>query len=144
MPDLPHRPDAPEGRTRAVLPPPFGCSWTTRAGDAAWMRVAGELDIATTPKLELTLSEPQAQAQLVVLDLRELEFMDAASMQVIVSATYRAQRIGRRLLLVRRGPVVDRVFALTGTAGDVVGGEVGPDEAPRGALLRLAAEGGAP
>ncbi|HSS57341.1 MAG TPA: STAS domain-containing protein [Solirubrobacteraceae bacterium] len=57
-----------------MLPPSFACSWTTIAGDAAWMHVAGELDIATTPSLELTLSE--AEAQLVVLDLREVEFMD--------------------------------------------------------------------
>lgn len=143
MPDFSPRPDWPEARRRAMLPPPFACSWTARADDAAWMHVAGELDIATTPELELALSEPQAQAQLVVLDLRELEFMDAASMQVIVRATHHARRIGRRLLLVRSGPVIDRVFALTGTTGDIVDGAVGPAEAPRRALLRLAAEGGA-
>ncbi|HEX6699084.1 MAG TPA: STAS domain-containing protein [Solirubrobacteraceae bacterium] len=107
------------------------------------MHVAGELDIATTPELELTLSEPQAQVKLVVLDLRELEFMDGAGMRVIVRATHDARRIGRRLLLVRSGPVTNRVFALTGTAGDVIDGEVGPAEAPGRALVRLAAEGGA-
>jgi anti-anti-sigma regulatory factor len=79
----------------------------------------------------------------VVLDLRELEFMDAAGMLAIVRATDRARRIGRRLLLVRSAPFIERVFALTGTGGDVVDGHVGAAETPRRALARLAAEGGA-
>ena len=143
MSDSPLRPGPAAGRARTILPAPFACSWTTRVGNAAWMHVAGELDIATTPRLKLTLSEPQAQTQLVVLDLCELEFMDASGMVAIVKATERARRIGRRLLLVRSAPFIDRVFTLTGTAGDVVDGDVGAAEPPRRALLRLAAEGGA-
>ena len=35
-----------------VLPPAFECSWSEDGLDAAWVRLAGELDIATTPQLE--------------------------------------------------------------------------------------------
>jgi anti-anti-sigma factor len=145
VPDFPPRPD-PTGRcARAILPSPFACTWTTSVGDdeAAWMHLGGELDIATTPRLELTLSEAHAQSRLVVLDLRELELIDAAGTVAIVRATPRARRIGRRLLLVRTSPVIERVLALTGTAGDVVDGHVGAAEPPRRALARLAAEDGA-
>jgi anti-anti-sigma factor len=128
----PHlRPEPTTGRQSAVLPPPFACSWTTHASDAAWMHVAGELDIATVPQLERTLGEPRSPTKLVVLDLRELEFLDGSGVQAIVRASLRARLIGRRLLL-RGAPFVDRVFALTGTSGDV--------EAPRQALRRLAAK----
>jgi anti-sigma B factor antagonist len=144
VPDSTPRPDPTGRRARATLPSPFACSWTTVGdADAAWMHLAGELDIATTPRLEFTLSEAHAQSRLVVLDLRELEFMDAAGTVAIVRATHRARRIGRQLRLVRTSPVIERVFALTGTAGDVVDGHVGAAEAPRRALARLAAEGGA-
>jgi anti-anti-sigma factor len=143
VPDSPPRPDPTSRRARPILPSPFACTWTTSVGDAAWMHLAGELDIATTPRLEFTLSEAHAQSRLVVLDLRELEFMDAAGTVAIVRATHRARRIGRQLRLVRTSPVIERVFALTGTAGDVVDGHVGAAEPPRRALARLAAEGGA-
>jgi anti-anti-sigma factor len=45
------------------------------------VQVVGELDIETTPQLEQTLSEPRAQ--LVVLDLRELAFMDSSGADAV-------------------------------------------------------------
>ena len=38
--------------------------------------VAGEPDIAAVPELDLTLHRAQADVRVVVLDLRELEFVD--------------------------------------------------------------------
>ena len=37
------------------LPPAFHCSWADGGPDATWVRLAGELDIATTPQLERAL-----------------------------------------------------------------------------------------
>jgi anti-sigma B factor antagonist len=106
-------------------PPPFAFSCTDRGLDAAWVNLAGELDIATTPQLVRTLREAQLRAHLVVLDLRKLMFMDCTGVHAIVNASIRARRVGRRLILMRGPPNVDRLFALTGTSDQVEVGDVG-------------------
>lgn len=65
------------------------------------MHVAGELDLATAPQLERTLRETQQQARLILLDLRELTFMDSAGVHTIVNASIAARQLGRRLVLLR-------------------------------------------
>ena len=107
--------------------PGFVCSCTDGALHAAWVHIAGELDIATAPQLERTLRETQQDARLVVLDLRALTFMDCAGVHTIVDASCSARRRGRRLVLLRGGPAVDRVLALTGSAGKVEIGDLGLD-----------------
>jgi anti-anti-sigma factor len=119
-------PDSVAGRARA-LAPPFACFWTKGGLNAAWVQVAGELDIDTSPQLEQTLREPVAQ--LVVLDLRELAFMDSSGVHAIVNAGVRARQLGRRLVLLRGPPGVDRVFGLTGSSADVENGYVDPGDA---------------
>jgi anti-anti-sigma factor len=114
-------PDSIAGRAHAVAPR-FACFWTRGGRNAAWVQVAGELDIETTPQLERTLREPRAQ--LVVLDLRELAFMDSSGVHAIVNASVRARQLGRRLILLRGPPRVDRIFGLTGSSGDVENGYV--------------------
>jgi hypothetical protein len=47
-----------------ALPPALACWWTDDGLDAAWVHVAGELDVATVPQLDRTLREPQVQARL--------------------------------------------------------------------------------
>jgi anti-sigma B factor antagonist len=108
--------------------PPFECSCSERGLDAAWVHVTGALDIATTPQLAQSLREAQLQARLVVLDLRELAFMDSAGVHAIVEASCRARKAGRRLLLLRGPASVDRLFPLTGTADEVEIGDLGPVE----------------
>jgi anti-anti-sigma factor len=51
-----------------------------------------------------------------VLDLRELSFVDRSGVHAVVSAGMRARRAGRRLVLLRGRPLVDRMFTLTGNA----------------------------
>ncbi len=107
-----------------VLPPPFECSSTNGGLYAAWVRVAGELDIATTPQLERTLRGPEAQAQLVVLDLTEVASIDSSGVHAIVDASVRARRDGRRLIFLRGSSSVDRMLALTEVADEVRLGEL--------------------
>ena len=128
----------------AALPPAFQCSWTDGAPDAAWVHLAGELDIATAPRLESALREPRSQARLVVLDLRELAFIDSSGVHAIVDASVRARRAGRRMLLLRGRPGADRVFTLTGSADDVRGGDIDAVEPSVQALRRLIEEEAAP
>jgi anti-sigma B factor antagonist len=124
-----------------ALPPAFVCSWTIGGLDAAWLHLAGELDIATTPELQRTLHEPELQARLVALDLRELAFMDSSGVHAIVNASIRARQVGRRLVVLRGPPSVDRMFTLTGSSGDVEIVDVDPVEPPFQALLQLAEVG---
>jgi anti-sigma B factor antagonist len=129
-------PDSIAGRAEALHP--FVCSSTSGGLGAEWLRVVGALDLATTPQLERTLNE--SQARLVVLDLRDLSFMDCAGVHTIVDASLRARRRGRRLVVVRGTPNVDRVFALTGSCDDVDIGDIDQIEARGDTLLRVAEE----
>ncbi len=99
------------------LAPALLCSWTNGGSDAAWVHVAGELCLATVPRLARTLSEPRLQTRLVVLDLREVEQIDDAGVHALVNASVRARQAGRRLVLVRGPKQVDRAFTATSTAG---------------------------
>ena len=91
----------------------FSVCGCVKAGlDAARVHVAGELDVATAPQLEGTLRDAEQQARLVVLDLRELTFMDCAGVHLLVDASTRARTRGDRLVVLR-GPTIDRLFTLT-------------------------------
>lgn len=105
------------------LLPAFACSCTDSGLEAEWVHVAGELDIATTPQLKQTLRETQLRARLVVLDLRDVTFMDTSGVHVIVNASIRARRLGRRLVLLRGPPAVDRVLRMTGSSDAVEVGD---------------------
>ena len=137
MPDALISPDAIAGDVDAPSSA-FVCSCTDGGPDAAWVHIAGELDIATAPQLQRTLRESQQQARLVLLDLRELTFMDIAGVHTIVNASIDARRLGRRLVLLRGPPNVDRMFALTGSSDAVEIGDLdhSPVEPPVHALQR--------
>lgn len=79
--------------------------------------VSGELDLASSPALEEELERvSQSDAQLVVVDLRNLEFMDSTGLSVLVRAHQRAEENGRRLGLVNGSQQVQRLLTLTGVA----------------------------
>jgi anti-anti-sigma factor len=104
------------------------------------VNVTGGLDFATLPVLVRTLRLPQLQAQLVVLDLRELRFISSSGVHAIVNATIRARQAGRRLILLRGPANVDRMFTVTGSSDVVEIGDVDPVEIPAQPLLALAVE----
>jgi anti-anti-sigma factor len=77
--------------------------------------VKGELDLASSPELEQRLDELyNSQNGLLVLDLRELEFMDSTGLSVIVSAHQRLAEAGRKLSIVKGPQQVQRLLDLTG------------------------------
>ncbi len=97
----------------------FACTWRANASRAAWMHLAGDLIPAALPQLGARLRAVQLGARLIVVDLRELAFIDSSGVRALTDAAALARRRGHSLMLVR-GPVhVDRVFALTGGAGRV-------------------------
>jgi stage II sporulation protein AA (anti-sigma F factor antagonist) len=88
-----------------------------RRGRAAVIVVAGELDLATGPELEAELHDiSPSDTELVVVDLRQLEFMDSTGLSIIVRAHQRLSGEGCELGLVRGSPQVQRLLDLTGVA----------------------------
>jgi anti-anti-sigma factor len=129
-------PDFPTSATARgdLLPTPFTCSCTNGGVGAAWVHVGGEVDIATAAQLTQTLDA--SQARLVVLDLREVAFLDSSGMHAIVNAGIRARQAGRRLILVGIPPTVDRMLTLTGSSDQVEIGDIGALAPPVHTLQR--------
>ncbi len=94
--------------------------------------LSGELDLASSPDLEQKLDEVFASdAELVVLDLRELEFMDSTGLSVLIRAHQTAEEARRRLYLVKGPPQVQRLLTLTGV-GERLAVVDTPEDALRG------------
>lgn len=86
-------------------------------GRAAIVVVRGELDLATSPELEQQLQHVwDTGAESLVIDLRELEFMDSTGLSIIVKAHQRLSEEGRQLSLVRGSQQVQRLLDLTGVS----------------------------
>jgi anti-sigma B factor antagonist len=85
---------------------------------AVRVRPAGELDMASAPALEVEITALRdAGFKQIVLDLRELEFMDSSGLQLLLALDAEARQDGFNLSLVRGPAAVQRVFELTGMAG---------------------------
>ena len=78
--------------------------------------LSGELDMATVPILndQLTVSE-QDGSKAIVLDLRDLRFIDSSGLHALVRAYRRSEMNGHRLLLVGANPSTRRLCEITGT-----------------------------
>ena len=84
--------------------------------DAGAVRIAlrGELDLAHAYTFDEELRRVEdARPSTVILDLRELDFLDSCGLARLLAARRRARRSGHRLLLVRGTPTVQRLFALS-------------------------------
>ncbi len=82
--------------------------------EAPRLVVAGELDLSSAEELDAHLKQLEASDPgLLVLDLRELEFMDSTGLRTVIAADARARDRGARLVVVRAPDEVHRVFRLT-------------------------------
>jgi anti-sigma B factor antagonist len=73
----------------------------------------GELDLAHAYTFDEELrGVEETRPACVVLDLRELTFLDSCGLARLLAARRRARRLGHRLLLVRGSATVQRLFAL--------------------------------
>lgn len=91
---------------------------TTRDRETLTLVLRGELDLASAPTLRRHLHGAQASgAHRVVVDLRELEFLDSAGLHVLLDAHQRLRAPQHPRLFLRRGrPSIQRLFELTSTA----------------------------
>jgi len=77
----------------------------------------GEIDLATSPLLREALLNPEARAATVVLDLREVTFIDSSGLGVIVGQQKRAQEHDERFAVAVGGATaVQRILELSGLA----------------------------
>ncbi len=87
---------------------------TSIAGHTAVIALSGELDLAGATELERELTRVEAaSAAAVVLDLRDVYFMDSSGLRQITLSAQRARELGRRLALVPGTEQVMRVFDVT-------------------------------
>ena len=88
---------------------------TTRNGAVAVIAPTGELDLSGAALLEDELDRLASESELstLVLDLRQLEFMDSSGLRLVVLADMRAREAGRRFVLVKGAETVHRVFEIT-------------------------------
>jgi anti-anti-sigma factor len=75
--------------------------------------LAGELDLATIPKLEERLREELRAHGGIVLDLTRLSFIDSSGIGLLIK-THRAAEGGRLQTIVSPGSQVERIFNLAG------------------------------
>jgi anti-anti-sigma factor len=85
--------------------------------NTVFLSQAGELDIATIPRLLERLAPHRRPGREVVLDLREVVFMDCYSLGHIVGVHAASATEGWTLRLLVEAPAVLRLLELTGAAG---------------------------
>ena len=79
------------------------------------LALSGELDLSSASQVEDVLKEiEESSPPLLVLDLRDLTFMDSTGLRVMVAADARARDGSRRLAIVQGPEPVHRVFRITG------------------------------
>lgn len=105
--------------------PAFTAQIESRNG-VARVALRGELDTATAPLLEESLAPLESNGfTSIMLDLRDLKFLDSSGLRVLLAASERAETNGHRLLLVGATPGARRLFELTGTQFLIDGQAVG-------------------
>jgi anti-sigma B factor antagonist len=76
------------------------------------VRVQGEVDAATAPRVGETINRLLGRKERVVLDLRDVDFMDLHGLGVLLRATRRARSDGGSIAIARPSPTVRRLIEL--------------------------------
>lgn len=92
----------PAGPAPVGMPVPFSCSRHLLAHGIVRVAVAGELDLVTVPELDEMLRCAPDEAELIMLDLGAVEFMDSSGAHLLVTADRRMSQAGRRLVVSAR------------------------------------------
>jgi anti-anti-sigma factor len=94
--------------------PVFGADLSYRE-DQINVHLKGELDLATRDAFLDALAEAEAAAaRLVVIDLRELRFIDFSGVRALLAAVDRANANKHQVVFTEGSPAVERTFKLAG------------------------------
>ena len=97
------------------LSPDFSVDVTSESG-VAWLALRGELDIAGTDLVVEPIATFEREGvSSIVLDLRDLTFIDASGLHTILDARRRAEANGHQLRVVGVSRAPRRVFEITRT-----------------------------
>jgi anti-anti-sigma factor len=89
-------------------------------GDAHVIALAGELDLFSADGVESELRRVElTSVRVIVIDLRELTFIDSTGIRLVVLANRRSALGGGRLLVLRAPPTVHHTFELCGLGGSI-------------------------
>jgi anti-sigma B factor antagonist len=90
---------------------------TKRDDDTSTVTIAGEIDLATSTRvnreLDMALERVPPPARLRV-ELAEVPFMDTTGVAVLLKARRRALELGCSFTVVSASPVIARLFEITG------------------------------
>jgi anti-anti-sigma factor len=78
------------------------------------VRAAGEIDLSAAERLEGALRDVERGSQVIVLDLRDVTFIDSTGLRTITSADARARHGGYEFKIVRGSEQVQKLLHLTG------------------------------
>ena len=79
--------------------------------DERMITVIGEIDLATAPEFGKALKDCHGK---VVVDLREVPFMDSTGLRVLLTEQNRLTEAGGSLRLLTAGGQIDRLLEITG------------------------------
>jgi anti-sigma B factor antagonist/stage II sporulation protein AA (anti-sigma F factor antagonist) len=85
-----------------------------REGWASVVRVFGEIDISTAPRLWAGLDVALEDRRPVVLDLEQVSFMDAAAIPIVLAALRRSAELGTSFTVRRPSRAALRILEITG------------------------------
>jgi anti-sigma B factor antagonist len=87
---------------------------TERKGDALVVAPRGEIDLATVDFVRDAVEREKQAGDAVVLDLREVAFMDTSGLRYVLELVESASQDGFDVRLVRGPSAVQRVFEVSG------------------------------
>jgi len=84
---------------------------------AITLTLSGELDLLSSPALGRAIEDlARLDVELILVDLREVVFMDSTGLHTVLRIQQAAHEAGRRFALIRGPDPVQRLFDLTGLA----------------------------
>jgi anti-sigma B factor antagonist len=84
--------------------------------DASLVRVAGEVDVTTIPRLRRELDAARDEGVTVLLDLSDVTFMDSTGLHLLLEASRDSAGSEWGFFILRPSHVVQRLIAVSHTA----------------------------
>lgn len=85
-----------------------------RQGEAGILVPVGEIDLVTVHEVRSALRDAAAETPRLVLDLRQVTFMDSSGLRLLVEAQQLAEQDGFAFAVVRGPASLERLFEVTG------------------------------
>jgi anti-anti-sigma factor len=88
---------------------------STRQEDEHVVALYGELDLAGVEVVEAEMRRVElTDAGRIIVDLSRLDFMDSSGLRTMLLVFARSRTNGNRVVFLRGGPVVQRLFDISG------------------------------